>query len=198
VRPDGDDQVAAGQRRVAAVAQRNVYTTFTGDPRRPTHDLHAGVGQPLHVATVVGPIAVDAIDVVVAELRRAGPRVVAAERVNPGRVEQRFRRDARPERARSTDQLALDNGDAGAQPARLESRRFARGAGTDDHEVVAPGHGGKLQLRSRVGRSSAAARVYFGPVIWPPRNVGDPHVSLCGGARANGGTQPQPERRART
>ncbi len=53
-----------------------------------------------------------------------------------------------------------------------------------DHLAVKSRHRVQFEMESR-------RVVYFGPVIRPPQNVGDPHVYLCGGARANGGITAQ-------
>ncbi len=94
----------------------------------------AGFLEPAAVARVVRPVAILAVDHVVAAGRCALPRVRSTAVL--GRcVEQRLRRKARPERARPTEQFAIHHGDALAAPARGSRCGLSGGACADDHEV---------------------------------------------------------------
>ncbi len=117
---------------------------------RSADDDRADVLEPLDVEGIVGVRDADAVDVVVAPRRGLRPRVVAAAGVDRRRVEQRLRGDARPERAGAADEVAVDDGHAGAALARHVGGRLTGGAGPDDDEVK-PIHVRAPRPRSRSG-----------------------------------------------
>src|SRR4029453_1356197 len=126
MRAHGDDQVPRPGAARCLARSRDANSPGTGDPGGALRYLGPGLLEPLDMPAVVGRLAVLAAGYPVAEVGRAAPRVIAAQRVDPGRVQQRLRRHARPERARSTDELAFDNQHAGAQATGFVPRGFAR------------------------------------------------------------------------
>ncbi len=151
-RADGDDHVLRLElvARVV-VADRDLEQAITPavEPSLTAEDGRAGRLEGSDVARVVGVVAVLAVDHVVAPGRGAGPVVVTAGGVAIGRVEQRLRGDAAPERARSAEQVPIDHGDRRAPCPGLVGGRLAARAGADDDEVE----------RVHVGRSPAFWRV---------------------------------------
>src|SRR5439155_23747241 len=105
------------------------------DPGLAPDDPRADLLQRLGPAGVVGIVALDAIDHPVAAGGRLRPWILAAGGVDGRRVEQRLGWHARPVGAGASDQVSVDNRDAGTAPPRLVGGGLARGTGSDDHEV---------------------------------------------------------------
>ena len=171
---DRDDDVG-GLELVGRAVVGHRDPPATDDPGHAPVDDRAVVLERLHVRGVVGlGGARGPVDHVVASLGGAGPRVVAALRVDVGAMEQRLRGHAADVRARPAEPPLVDDGDGRAERACLVDGGLAGRAGTDDDEV-------ELHRRMVPGSSRAASRALAACLVQQDRG-GDRHVEAVGDA----------------
>ncbi len=120
---------------LGALGRRHVDSAGPRDSRIAANAAHAGLLEAREMAGIVRVRPILAVDHVVATGGRLRPGIVPAERVNGRRMEQRLGGNAGPERAGATEQVAFDDGHAGASLASLVGGRLTARAGADDHEV---------------------------------------------------------------
>ncbi len=134
LRSDRDDDVVGEQLVLGAVVGDH-DPAGARDPADPA-DYHRArslqAGDVAGIAGLAGPLAADHV---VATGGGALPAVVPTGRVNGGRVEQRLRGHAGPERAGPPEQLPIDDRDRGAAHAGQVGGGLAGWAGADDDEV---------------------------------------------------------------
>ncbi len=134
-RSDRDQDEAALELSRSAARQRDADPARAFDVRRAPDCDRAVLDVVLLMGRVVGVVDAFAVDHPVAKGRCLLPRKVATRVVDRGRVQQRLRGHAGPVRARTAEQVALDDRDRLTAPPCLAQRGLARRTRADDHEV---------------------------------------------------------------